>query len=1275
LARRAAWLLGFCLVGFGPLRADDADPNLPDNPDRTQGTGNAHRGRDTDRSNGADRSNGTDRDNGNGSGNANGTRPDGSRVQEGDESDQSPNGSTRRTKPKQPTQPGENEGKTKPGYHPKAWDYYPERPTLTTPNPELEAFLDELDKEAEHLVPLFGQQLFRRAVIERALRENDTPAVAQPSPSYRLAPGDRVTIVFYNKLVDPVTVKVVVQGDGQVAFDPVGAVPVAGLSVDQFEQTLTRLIRLRGPRDATVEFAFTSLHELAVTVGGEVRRQAGRVVLGGYATLFDALAESGGPKAYASLRHIKLFRGDQVQEVDLYRFLLDGDPQSNPSLRDGDSIHVPLAQRLVTVDGGVKRPARFELRDEQSLRQALALAGGLTAAGTNVQMTRVTNHQSTTLLDLPADDVLAGRAAVAAVEPLIDGDRVHVVELDELPTAVVRVEGAVLKPGVFGYHPGMTLGEALELAQGPARSGYGAIGTIRRVQPDGQIENVNFAVAEVLAKGPAAARALAPNDRVVLDKGEQRVKITVFARGAVNKPGQNLSAAAETVADLLKAVGGLAPNAALGRALLESHAGGGEEEDIAIDLSEVPRGGSPKPNPTLSNGDVLRVPFLADVGLQAKVRVEGQVRHPGSFDLTKGMTVRDLLAQAGGRLPRAAQRGNLQSVLAGTRQTTFHYLDLARAEAGEAADNPVLAEDDLLQVFNAETLDAAVPQVVSVTGAVVAPGQYPFGLGMRISDLLRAAGGPRPEADRETAVVSRLADRGRTRNLTINLARAVAGERSDDLELLAGDVLEVQVVAEITLGQNRVLVTGAVLRPGPVRLVADMVVEDLLRAAGGLLDEAYQPRAELRRRGDADPSLNRSRVIPVDLTHRPCVVPVQAEDVLRVYTKDQAVWHEPTVFIRGDVQRPGVIERTEGMKLSDALFAAGGLVGNPAFKTIEVARVSGKETVRFGPDVERLLKSDPAQDLDLADGDRIYVRTAGDYLDRPMEVLVHGKVKTPGFQPITADVKTVSQLIDKVGLLTDEAFLEGTILLRRADEVVNAEQARYVSEFYRETEVQRRRDDMLRLTSRGGSVDLLTKLESFERPLPTDQVQDLLLDPFGSAERAAEVQSDLEKLTKGAAGARVAQTKESSSTTSLTGYVRVALDVASVLSHKQDLELRPNDILVVPAVPQLILVEGEVNSQVPLPYVLNRTVWEYITMAGGPTRAADLRQILLVHADGRLEVVGPHHLVKRGDIITVPHGPVQLPKSEGEVVAEWNGIAALLSSLGTMALTLVEVLK
>jgi len=218
--------------------------------------------------------------------------------------------------------------------------------------------------------------------------------------------------------------------------------------------------------------------------------------------------------------------------------------------------------------------------------------------------------------------------------------------------------------------------------------------------------------------------------------------------------------------------------------------------------------------------------------------------------------------------------------------------------------------------------------VVSIHGAVQRPGAYERSDGMTIRDLLIQAGDLLPEAYQERALLLRLDERGEmTKSIPVDLR-----DSGTELELKDGDTLLVYTYQEARWEPKRELtVEGAVQNPNVFPRVDGMKVSNLIQRAGGLLPDAYPDRALLLRL-DERQRMGQGFYISPELALQDDPknnLNLRDGDKLTIYTYEEAVW-EPKleVTVAGAVQSPGIFERVDGMRVSDLLRRAGGVLPN-----------------------------------------------------------------------------------------------------------------------------------------------------------------------------------------------------------------------------------------------------------------------------------------------------------------------------------------------------------
>lgn len=163
---------------------------------------------------------------------------------------------------------------------------------------------------------------------------------------------------------------------GGLSLPQVGVVQVQGTPASKIEETVRNAVG-KIYRNFQLSVSLGKLRGISVYVVGQAKRP-GSYSLSSISTLVDALFQSGGPGAGGGVRRVQVLRGGKVAaELDLYGFLAHGDGSANVRLLDGDVIVIPPAAGFVALTGMVERPAIYELRGKDTLRSILSVAGGL----------------------------------------------------------------------------------------------------------------------------------------------------------------------------------------------------------------------------------------------------------------------------------------------------------------------------------------------------------------------------------------------------------------------------------------------------------------------------------------------------------------------------------------------------------------------------------------------------------------------------------------------------------------------------------------------------------------------------------------------------------------------------------------------------------------------------------------------------------------------------------------------------------------------------------
>src|SRR6202030_1497448 len=175
-------------------------------------------------------------------------------------------------------------------------------------------------------------------------------------------------------------------------------------------------------------------------------------------------------------------------------------------LENGDSVLVPPIGPQVTIEGMVRRPAIYELKDEKNLASALELAGGLlpTAALRHIEVERTMAHEKKTMLSFDISEADAQELGDVTKKlesfEIKDGDRIRIFPIAPYNQDAIYLEGHVIRPGRYSYRADMRLTDVVasykDLLPEPA-SQYAEI--IRLNPPDFHPSVESFSLSDALA--------------------------------------------------------------------------------------------------------------------------------------------------------------------------------------------------------------------------------------------------------------------------------------------------------------------------------------------------------------------------------------------------------------------------------------------------------------------------------------------------------------------------------------------------------------------------------------------------------------------------------------------------------------------------------------------------------------------------------------------------------------------------------------------------------
>lgn len=584
------------------------------------------------------------------------------------------------------------------------------------------------------------------------------------SPEYLIGPGDEVIVSVWG--AQELNARAVVNRDGFVILPDVGQVVANGLTLGQFKESLEkRLARIysgisRDGRGRTsVEVSLGKLRSIQVFVLGDVTQPGGYTV-SATSTVMNALYFSGGPTPKGSLRNVRVTRGNQVvHRADLYDYLARGERSQDFKLESGDVVFVPPVTRRVTLEGEVRHPAIYEMRDGEKLSELLDIAGGLTS---QAQQTRI---QVERIIPFEARDPLAQEdRRVIDVDlrsgggdtPILDGDIVRVFRNRDILKNYVKVTGtAIYRAGTYEHRAGLTVADVVEQAGGLMGDAYTGWAHLVRTRDDKTRELLSFDLAKALARDAQANVALQPRDEIqVFSVWDIRDPAKVSIEGLVRKPGTYDFLDGMTVTDLIVKAGGLRESAYRVRAEVSRidprmASEGKMAELIYVAMAESLRTDSDASRFVLRKNDIVFVREVPNWSLQENVFLTGEVKFPGRYSLTSKTERLSSLIQRAGGLDETAYLAAATFI---RRKDATGRMAIDFEEAlRDRGKRP--SKYDLVMVAGDSIHIPREPKTVKVTGEVGFPSSVLFEDGRNVGYYLDQAGGLLATADKDNISV------------------------------------------------------------------------------------------------------------------------------------------------------------------------------------------------------------------------------------------------------------------------------------------------------------------------------------------------------------------------------------------------------------------------------------------------------------------------------------------------------------------------------------------
>lgn len=526
------------------------------------------------------------------------------------------------------------------------------------------------------------------------------------------------------------------------------------------------------------------------------------------------------------------------------------------------------------------------------------------------------------------------------------------ISMGNLRSMQIYVLGEAYKPGAYTVSSLSTIAHAL-ISSG----GVSDIGSLRKIQLKRAGKTIStFDLYDLLISGDTSKDIrLQASDVIYIPTVGDLVSID----GEVLRPAIYELNGETTASDLVGLAGGLG---------LKAFSKGGSIDRVnadgfmtVVDLDLTKKAGQEM---QLEAGDHLHIKGIVN-RKESIVTLSGHLYHPGQFKWQSGMRLSVLLAGIDKFPPNldydyalisreTKPEGNIEVIEIDLREMLLGDKGAVDIELHERDKIHIFSVNskrdselkDVLSKIKSQARSSEFAKVVSINGTVRLPGEFPLTQGMKVSDLILAAGdlSPRYTPSDYGVLVRKTLPQGDIKVINLSLKMLLADKKgSQNLTLFPQDQIilfakdegrssRLNPVLSKLKSQGRadelsgiVSVAGTVKFPGDYPLVEDMDISDLVYAAGGFIDSAYMQSAELSRLNLSNPSLAKVNSIPFSISGREMVSDLRLQPLDRVSFRSIPDFRDTRkITLQGEFKFPGVYFFEQGELLSSVIQRAGG---------------------------------------------------------------------------------------------------------------------------------------------------------------------------------------------------------------------------------------------------------------------------------------------------------------------------------------------------------------
>lgn len=487
---------------------------------------------------------------------------------------------------------------------------------------------------------IFGSDLF----INSKLAFINDLQLATPT-NYVIGPKDVLNLTLYGYQEFSIELKVL--PDGKVNVPYAGVMAVAGMTIEQASKKIMQSLQKNGyatlaSGQTKLQLSVTQFRTFPVTVIGA--KSSGTYMVSSLANAFHALYMAGGPAKRGTYRDIELIRkGQIIQYIDLYSFIVEGNQLQFLNLQENDIINIPSYETRVVMKGEVKTPGYFEMKKGETFDRLLKYVGGFSQVAYKERV----YIEKTSTNEFVSKDI--DKELFSKYQPE-NGDVIYVGSIMNRYSQRVAIGGAVMRPGYYGWEDSLTVGQLIRRSGGLKESSLLTRGLVYRYGHDHKTAYLRFTPRDIIeGKGDLK---LADGDSVVIaDRAVFFPTEIVTVSGEVNKPGFFVYGENMTVLDAILLAGGMTEPALPSKIEVARRVDGSNE----MVISKVLEASADKnlmvqaEELELKPQDFVIVRRNPDYIDQRTVNLTGQFRFPGTYVLSKQREyLSEVIDRAGG---------------------------------------------------------------------------------------------------------------------------------------------------------------------------------------------------------------------------------------------------------------------------------------------------------------------------------------------------------------------------------------------------------------------------------------------------------------------------------------------------------------------------------------------------------------------------------------------------------------------------------------------------